>query len=130
VGRFAARQSLIGPTIALLPLSGDRPTLPAEEECSMFELLIGYRYRSVVIVDGVAGEPPVGPDTVQLVGHCDEFPANPENELRQALPAILGRRFADAKAPDTPGARGLLCLLAGKGDHSGMFLWRPRRAGA
>ncbi|OCB50814.1 FAD-binding protein [Mycobacterium malmoense] len=53
VGRFAARQSLTGPTLAVLPMNDDGPRLPADEECSMFELLIGYRY---------------GADTVQLVG--------------------------------------------------------------
>lgn len=52
VGRFAARQSLTGPAIALLPLGDGRPQLPADEECSMFELLIGYRYRSAAVVNG------------------------------------------------------------------------------
>ena len=65
VGRFAARQSLTGPTVAVLPLSDDRPKLPAEEECSMFELLIGYRYRSAAVV---TGEAPADPDAMQLVG--------------------------------------------------------------
>jgi putative polyketide hydroxylase len=56
VGRFAARQSLSGPTVALLSLEGDRPQLPADEEASMFALLIGYRYRSVAVVtDGPSG---------------------------------------------------------------------------
>ncbi len=64
VGRFAARQSLTGATVALLPLGDDRPQLPAEEECSMFTLLIGYRYRSAAVV---TGEPAVDPDAVQLV---------------------------------------------------------------
>lgn len=65
VGRFAARQSLTGPSLAVLPASGDRPSLPADEECSMFELLIGYRYCSTAVV-GL--EPPADPDAVQLVG--------------------------------------------------------------
>jgi putative polyketide hydroxylase len=64
VGRFAARQSLTGPTVAVLPLSDDRPQLPAEEECPMFSLLIGYRYRSAAVV---SGEPPADSDGVQLV---------------------------------------------------------------
>ena len=64
VGRFAARQSLSGPTLTLLRLEDDRPQLPADEECSMFSLLIGYRYRSAAVV---AGEPAVDPDAVQLV---------------------------------------------------------------
>lgn len=50
IGRFSARQSLTGPTIALLPLGDDPPQLPADEECSMFELLISYRYRSAAVV--------------------------------------------------------------------------------
>jgi 2-polyprenyl-6-methoxyphenol hydroxylase-like FAD-dependent oxidoreductase len=66
VGRFAARQSLSGPTVALLPLSDDRPQLPAEEECSMFALLIGYRYRSAAVVcDGPAGNDPDVPEMVE-----------------------------------------------------------------
>ena len=71
VGRFAARQSLTGPSIVLLPLSEDRPQLPADEECSMFSLLIGYRYRSAAVV---TGEPAVDPDAVQLV---EELRAQP-----------------------------------------------------
>lgn len=50
VGQFAARQSLTGPTIPLLRLDDDRPLLAPEEECSMFALLVGYRYRSPAIV--------------------------------------------------------------------------------
>ncbi|HUH69850.1 MAG TPA: FAD-dependent monooxygenase [Mycobacterium sp.] len=64
VGRFAARQSLTGPTVALLPLGDDRPLLPPEEECSMFALLIGYRYRSAAVL---TSDPPVDRDAVQLV---------------------------------------------------------------
>jgi putative polyketide hydroxylase len=71
VGRFAARQSLSGPTVALLRLGDDRPQLPAEEECPMFALLIGYRYRSAAVV---TDEPPVDPDAVQLV---DELRGQP-----------------------------------------------------
>jgi 2-polyprenyl-6-methoxyphenol hydroxylase-like FAD-dependent oxidoreductase len=72
VGRFAARQSLTGPTLAVLPFSDDRPQLPADEECSMFELLIGYRYRSAAVVsmDG----PATDPDAVQLVGELRAQP--------------------------------------------------------
>lgn len=64
VGRFAARQSLTGPTVALLELDADRPRLPAGEECSMFQLLIGYRYHSAAVV---TGQPAVDPDEVHLV---------------------------------------------------------------
>ncbi len=71
VGRFAARQSLTGPTVAVLPVSDDRPQLPADEECSMFSLLIVYRYRSAAVL---TEDPPVDPDAVQLV---DELRAQP-----------------------------------------------------
>ncbi|OBK70873.1 FAD-dependent monooxygenase [Mycobacterium sp. 1165178.9] len=50
VGQFAARQSLTGPSVALLRAGGDAPQLPADEECSMFALLIGYRYHSAAVV--------------------------------------------------------------------------------
>ncbi|BBY37671.1 FAD-dependent oxidoreductase [Mycobacterium mantenii] len=56
VGRFAARQSLSGPSVALLRAGGDAPQLPADEECSMFALLIGYRYRSTAVVTGDADD--------------------------------------------------------------------------
>jgi hypothetical protein len=61
VGRFAARQSLTGPSMALLRPGGDAPQLPADEECSMFALLIGYRYRSAAVVtsDAQGGGPVV-----------------------------------------------------------------------
>ncbi len=72
VGRFAARQSLTGPTVAVLPLGGDdRPQLPADEECSMFALLAGYRYHSDAVL---TSEPSVDPDAVQLV---EELRAQP-----------------------------------------------------
>jgi putative polyketide hydroxylase len=50
VGRFAARQSLTGPTVALIDLDDQGPGLPPEEEASMFSLLIGYQYRSAAVV--------------------------------------------------------------------------------
>ncbi|OMC19031.1 FAD-dependent monooxygenase [Mycobacterium sp. SP-6446] len=71
VGRFAARQSLSGPTIGLLRVDDDRPLLPPEEESSMFPLLVGYRYRSAAVV---TDEPPVDPDEVQIV---DELRGQP-----------------------------------------------------
>ncbi|WP_443677613.1 FAD-dependent monooxygenase [Mycobacterium paraffinicum] len=69
VGRFAARQSLTGPTLAVLPMSEDGPRLPADEECSMFELLIGYQYRSAAVVNG-----PAKPDTLRLVSELRAQP--------------------------------------------------------
>ena len=59
VGKFNARQSLTGPTLALLRLGDDRPQLPADEECSMFSLLIGYRYVSggIELVEELRAQP-------------------------------------------------------------------------
>jgi putative polyketide hydroxylase len=65
VGRFNARQSLTGPSLALLRLDDDRPQLPPEEEAPMFALLAGYQYRSAAVV---SDEPPrTDPDAVSLV---------------------------------------------------------------
>jgi putative polyketide hydroxylase len=59
VGRFNARQSLTGPSLAFLRLDGNRPQLLADEEASMFPLLIGYQYGSAAVVsdDPVAADP-------------------------------------------------------------------------
>ncbi|MGB7869183.1 MAG: FAD-dependent monooxygenase, partial [Mycobacterium sp.] len=66
VGRFAARQSLTGPTAGLLHLEDDGPRLPPEEEASMFSLLVGYQYHSAAVV---AGQPaPADPDVASLAG--------------------------------------------------------------
>jgi putative polyketide hydroxylase len=75
VGRFAARQSLSGPTVGLLRLDNDRPLLPPEEESSMFPLLVGYRYRSAAVV---TEGPPVDPDSVQL---ADELRGQPGTRI-------------------------------------------------
>jgi putative polyketide hydroxylase len=89
VGRFAARQSLSGPTAAVLPLGDDdRPQLPAEEECSMFNLLIGYRYRSAAVV---TDEPPMDPDAVQLV---EELRAQPGTRTPHAWVRHNGERVS------------------------------------
>jgi putative polyketide hydroxylase len=66
IGRFNARQSLTGPSLALLRLDDDRPQLPPAEEAPMFALLAGYQYRSAAVV---SEEPsPKDPDAVSLVG--------------------------------------------------------------
>ena len=65
VGRFAAHQSLTGPTVALIDLDKQGPGLPLDEEASMFSLLIGYQYRSAAVV---TGQPtPADPDAASLV---------------------------------------------------------------
>ncbi len=88
VGRFAARQSLTGPTVELLQLGDDRPHLAAEEESSMFNLLIGYRYRSAAVV---TDEPPVDPDAVQLV---EELRAQPGTRVPHAWVGHGGERVS------------------------------------
>lgn len=55
VGRFVARQSLTGPSLAVFPANDYRPQLPADEECPMFNLLIGYRYRSAAVLSDEPG---------------------------------------------------------------------------
>jgi 2-polyprenyl-6-methoxyphenol hydroxylase-like FAD-dependent oxidoreductase len=105
VGRFAARQSLTGPTVALLPLSDDRPLLPADEECPMFNLLIGYRYRSAAVV---TDEPPVDPDAVQLVEELRAQPGTrvPHVWLREGVSTLdlLGPGFTILTGDDRWGA--------------------------
>ncbi|MCV7166241.1 FAD-dependent monooxygenase [Mycobacterium stomatepiae] len=65
VGRFNARQSLTGPSLAFLRLDDSRPQLSAGEEVPMFPLLIGYQYRSAAVV---SDDPvPADPDAVSLV---------------------------------------------------------------
>jgi putative polyketide hydroxylase len=50
VGSFSARQSLTGPALKLLGLEREGPGLPADEEVPLFNLLIGYQYRSAAVV--------------------------------------------------------------------------------
>jgi putative polyketide hydroxylase len=72
VGRFAAHQSLTGPTAAMIDLGNQAPRLPLDEEASMFSLLIGYQYRSAAVVSGQPA--PADPDAVLLV---DELRGQP-----------------------------------------------------
>src|SRR6202012_5934094 len=72
VGRFAARQSLTGPTVALIDLDDQGPGLPAEEEASMFALLVGYHYRSTAVV---SDQP--GPDDSDAASLVDELTGQP-----------------------------------------------------
>jgi len=73
VGRFNARQSLTGPSVAALGLDNDDPPrLPVEEEASMFALLIGYQYHSGAVIAGDSR--PAKPDAVALV---DELRGQP-----------------------------------------------------
>jgi 2-polyprenyl-6-methoxyphenol hydroxylase-like FAD-dependent oxidoreductase len=54
VGRFSARQSLTGPTVAFLRLEAKTPGLPEVEEAPMFALLAGYQYRSSAVISDEA----------------------------------------------------------------------------
>jgi len=65
VGWFSARQSLTGPTVAFLRSEDNESGLPPEEEQPMFNLLVGYQYRSTAVV---TDDPvPADPDAVLLV---------------------------------------------------------------
>jgi putative polyketide hydroxylase len=55
IGGFAARQSLIGPPLALLKLDSTAPGLSAGEEAPLFDMVIGYQYHSAAVVsDGAS----------------------------------------------------------------------------
>lgn len=64
VGMFSARQSLTGPTVKVLKLDSEGPGLPSDEEASMFNLLIGYQYRSTALLGAPAS---ADPNTLTLV---------------------------------------------------------------
>ncbi|ORA40084.1 FAD-dependent monooxygenase [Mycobacterium aquaticum] len=54
IGRFAARQSLIGPPLALLKLQGASPGLDKGEEAPLFTMVLGYQYHSAAVASGDA----------------------------------------------------------------------------
>ena len=115
VGRFAARQSLTGPTVALIDLDDQGPKLPPEEEASMFSLLVGYQYRSAAVV---SGEPaPADPDAVSLV---DELRAQPGTRLPHVWVYRAGARIStlDLVGP------GFTLLIGSSGAP-----WRTRAGG-
>jgi putative polyketide hydroxylase len=90
VGRFNARQSLTGPSLAFLRLEDDRPLLPPDEEAPMFALLIGYQYRSTAVV---TDEPaPTEPDAISLV---DELEGQPGTRIPHAwVESVGGKRLS------------------------------------
>jgi putative polyketide hydroxylase len=89
VGRFNARQSLTGPSLALLRLDDNRPQLPPGEEAPMFALLAGYRYRSDAVV---TDEPaPTDPDAVSLV---EELRGQPGTRVPHAWVQHGGNRLS------------------------------------
>jgi putative polyketide hydroxylase len=89
VGRFAARQSLTGPTVGLLRLQDEGPGLPPEEEASMFSLLVGYQYRSAAVVSDQPA--PTDPDTVSL---ADELRGQPGTRVPHAWVQHGGQRVS------------------------------------
>ena len=89
VGRFAARQSLTGPTVGLLRLEDEGPRLPPDEEESMFSLLVGYQYRSAAVVSDQPA--PADPDAVSLV---DELHGQPGTRVPHAWVQHGGRRVS------------------------------------
>ncbi|MGO9353230.1 MAG: FAD-dependent monooxygenase [Mycobacterium sp.] len=89
VGRFNARQSLTGPSLALLRLDDDRPQLPPDEEAPMFALLIGYQYRSAAVASDEP--PPTDPDAVSLV---QELRGQPGTRVPHAWVRYEGERVS------------------------------------
>ncbi|OMC44063.1 FAD-dependent monooxygenase [Mycobacterium sp. IS-1264] len=89
VGRFNARQSLTGPSLAFLRLDDDRPLLPPDEEASMFAVLIGYQYRSGAVVSDSPA--PVDPNAVSLV---DELRGQPGTRVPHAWVVDDGKRVS------------------------------------
>jgi putative polyketide hydroxylase len=89
VGRFAARQSLTGPTVGLLRLQEQGPGLPPEEEASMFSLLVGYQYRSAAVVSDQPAA--TDPAAVSLV---DELRGQPGTRVPHAWVHHGGRRVS------------------------------------
>jgi len=81
VGRFAARQSLTGPAVSLLPLEDDRPKLPAEEDLPLFYMIAGYKYCSSAVVS--AQPIPTDRDAVQLV-ETEELRGEPGTRMPHA----------------------------------------------
>ena len=89
VGRFAARQSLTGPTVALIDLDDQGPGLPPEEEASIFSLLVGYQYRSAAVV---SDQP--APDDSDAVSLVDELGGQPGTRVPHIWVQHGGQRIS------------------------------------
>ena len=79
VGSFSARQSLTGPTLKALGLDREGPGLPLDEEVPMFNLLVGYQYRSAAVV---ADDPATGDQSELLL--VDELRGQPGTRVPHA----------------------------------------------
>jgi 2-polyprenyl-6-methoxyphenol hydroxylase-like FAD-dependent oxidoreductase len=89
VGAFSARQSLTGPSLKAIRVGDEAPRLPLDEEVPMFNLLIGYRYRSAAVVaDDAADAEPSG---LQLV---DELRGQPGTRVPHAWVSRAGKRIS------------------------------------
>jgi putative polyketide hydroxylase len=121
VGRFAAHQSLTGPTVALINVEDQGPGLPPEEEASMFSLLAGYQYRSAAVVTDQSA--PADPDAVSLV---DELRGQPGTRVphlwvqrdgrQMSTLDLLGHDFTLLTAEDgAPWAQAATAASAGLG---------------
>jgi putative polyketide hydroxylase len=89
VGRFNARQSLTGPSLAFLRLDDRGPGLPPDEEAPMFAVLVGYQYRSAAVVSDDPA--PADATAVQLV---DELRGQPGTRVPHAWVQRDGTRIS------------------------------------
>lgn len=89
VARFNARQSLTGPSLAFLRVDDKPALLPPDEEAPMFDVLIGYQYRSAAVISDDPA--PADPDTVSRV---DELRAQPGTRVPHAWVQRGGRRIS------------------------------------
>jgi 2-polyprenyl-6-methoxyphenol hydroxylase-like FAD-dependent oxidoreductase len=89
VGSFSARQSLTGPPVAFLGLDRQTPELPVDDEVPMFNLLVGYQYRSAAVLTGDRAS--TDPNAVLLV---DELRGQPGTRVPHAWVRRDGRRVS------------------------------------
>jgi putative polyketide hydroxylase len=146
VGRFAARQSLTGPTVRLLRFDDPGPGLPPDEEAPLFSILIGYQYRSAAVisdqkdsdaislVDKLEGQPGTrvphawvqeGISTLDLVGRDFTILVRDDAAIwtaaAAAVSATLGVPIAARTVGELPGLAGHGALLVRPDDFIG---WR------
>lgn len=102
IGRFAARQSLIGPPLALLKLDATAPGLSAGEEAPLSTMVLGYQYHSAAVVSDDA---PAG--TVTFVDELTGKPGTrmphiwlPRDGKRVSTLDLIGSGFALFTAGD------------------------------
>lgn len=89
VGQFNARQSLTGPALQFLRIDENSPKLPADEEAPMFDLLIGYQYRSAAVISGDCA-----PENSEALSVVDELRAQPGTRVPHVWVHCGGRRVS------------------------------------